>query len=146
MVTPALPAAPVYSQTIPPPGVGVCIGPLKEPPRAASAWARVGHVAAPVVATAVVVVAAGAAVVAVGAVVDEDGDVVVVVELVLLDPQPVRARPTARAPIANGIRVFMTATLDPFPWSEAETGGRTHPSVAAGHDVLEDGHRGVAGH
>ena len=115
IVTPALPAAPVYSQTIPPPGVGVWIGPLKEPPRAVSAWASVGHFAAPVVATAVVVVPAGAAVVAVGAavvaLVDEDEDVVLVVPLVLLDPQAVRTRPTARAPTATRARFFVNATL-----------------------------------
>jgi hypothetical protein len=75
-------------------------------------------VAALVLAAAVVVVLAAGAVVAVGAVVDEDGDVVVVVGLVLLDPQPVRTRPTARAPIATRARLFMAATLDPFPWSE----------------------------
>ena len=61
MVTPALPAAPVYSQTIPPPGVEVWMGPLKEPPRAVSAWASVGHLAAPLVAAAVVVVLASGA-------------------------------------------------------------------------------------
>jgi len=75
----------------------VVTGPPYDAPRAAFAWARVGQVAAVVVAddvggTAVVVLTAGAAVV--------DGELEVVVEEVL-DPHAPRTRPLISAPTAR---------------------------------------------
>ena len=72
-------------------------GPPYEAPRAAFAWARVGQVAAAVVAddvgvTAVVVLTAGAAVV--------DGGLEVVVDE-LFDPHAPRTRPVISAPTAR---------------------------------------------
>lgn len=115
IVTPAVPPVPpVYSHTIPLPGVDVWIGPLKVPPSAASAWAKVGHVAAPVVTAPVVVVLAGGEL-AGGAV--EDAEVGgVVVELVaapgLPDPQPATTKPT-KAHAASAARLSTPVTLDP---------------------------------
>lgn len=103
IATPALPEPLVYSQTMPPPGVDVVIGPPYVAPRAVFAGARVGQVAAVFVAddadvTAVVVLTAGAAVV--------DGEVVVVDEL-LLDPHAPRTRPVISAPTARNPPVLM---------------------------------------
>ena len=88
----------MYSHTTPPPGVDVVTGPLYVAPSAAFAWARVGQVAAAVVAddvgvAAVVVLTAGAAVV--------DGALEVVVDELLLDPQAPRTRPVISAPAAR---------------------------------------------
>jgi len=110
IVTPALPELLVYSHSSPPPAIGVEIGPLKVAPRAALAWASVGQVAAPVVWAAVVVLTAGA-LVAAGAAVDEGGFEEVVVELLLLDPQPASASPAIRVPPVNHLRLFTVRTL-----------------------------------
>jgi len=89
----------VYSQTMPPPAVEFEIGPLYVAPRAAFAWAKVGQVAAVVVAVdvgapaVVVVLTADAAVV--------DGEVDVVVGELLLDPHAPSTRPVTSAPTAR---------------------------------------------
>ena len=84
------------------------MGPLNEPPSAASAWASVGQVATPVVTATVVDVVVGGALVDVEEVV---GVVVEVVEaLVLPDPQPARTTPNT-TPTADTIRRFMPVML-----------------------------------
>jgi hypothetical protein len=120
IVTPAAPPAPpVYSQTIPPPGVEFWLRPANEPPSAASAWANVGQVAAPVVAAAVVVVVADVAAVDDGEVAGVVvGDVGLVVALVPPELQPVITRPAVRAPTAITIRRLSTRrNLRPSPSS-----------------------------
>jgi len=101
----------MYSHTMPPPRVAVWTGPLKEPPRAVSAWFSGGQVAAPAVAATVVVVLPDVVAVDDGVVVDEDGELVVGLELP--DPQPARSSPTAKAPAANAVRFFMSVTIGP---------------------------------
>ena len=122
IVTPAIPppAPPVYSQTSPPPGVAVRIGPLSEAPSAASAWASVGQVAAPAVTAAVVTVLWGGAVVGDAAVVvvADAADVGLAEGALLPDPQPVRTRPTAKAPAAKGTRLFTATTIRPCHLSD----------------------------
>lgn len=92
------------------------------------ACASVGQVAALVVAVAVVGTAAVVALVA--GVVVAGGDVDdVVVELLLAEPQPVRSKPTVRAPPAQRIPFITTPTIRPRSmsdkWSATEslTGG-----------------------
>ncbi len=118
MVTPALPPLPVYSQTIPPAGIEVVIGPLNVPPSAVLAWASVGQVAAVVDAGAVVagaVVVAGAAVVVLieAAVVAGDLAIEVVVELLLDEPQAASNTPTVKAPAMKRVRLAMVTTIGP---------------------------------
>jgi len=105
------PAPPVYSHTMPPPRVAVWTGPLKEPPRADSAWLTGGQMAVPVVAATVVVVVGADVAVDDGVVVDEGVELVVGLELP--DPQPARSSPTAKAPAANAVRFFMSVTIGP---------------------------------
>ena len=111
IVTPAFPAPPGYSQTMPPPGIGVEVGPVEDPPSAVLACASVGHVAAVVAAAAVVGTASVVAVVdgaeaaEVAAVLDGGGDVEVV-KLVLPDPHPASNKPIESEPPASNTRLM----------------------------------------
>jgi hypothetical protein len=97
----------------PPPGVEVWLRSAYVPPRAASAWATVGQVAALVVAAAVVGVEDGE--VAGGDVGLVGGDSAPVVAVALLPPElhPVMTRPTARAPAATIRRLSVPGNLRP---------------------------------
>ena len=112
-----MPAPLVYSQTMPPPAVGVEIGPPYEPPSAVLAWASVGQDAALVVAAAVVGTAAVVAVLAGAVVAEEAEEVEEVVGLLLPDPQPANSKPTVRAPATRTSRLYTATTLRPCPTS-----------------------------
>jgi hypothetical protein len=119
IATAAMPAEPLYAQTIPVPPADLRTGPLSETPSAASTCANVGHVAAPDALT--VGVLAGTAVVA-----DEPGgadggadETVVAVDvelpplLLLPDEQPATANPAISTPAAQATLLVTLRSIGP---------------------------------
>lgn len=119
--------------TIPPPGVGVVLGPLQEPPSAVFASASVGQVAALVVAAAVVGTAAVVRVVE-GAVLAEGDADGVVGDLLLPELQRVKIRSTVRPLPAKSIRFITMPTIDRV---QSRTSDHHEPLSIARETMLE---------